>query len=320
MTNNHSAPFEEPAVEQPATTPPPAFDQFGTVPPPPAQPLVVEIHPDNPPWAQPAWLGGVKAFLIWVGSVACLLFVPLILVIPYMVYRAVTEGQGVLAGLANDKMFLFLSVLGVIPAHALTFFMAYLVVTGRRSYPFLKTLGFSWPTEWGALKGMVICTLIGVGLFLAGAVVTWVFPGEKTQLDLLIESSFAARVATAFLAVVTAPLVEEMIYRGMLYPAIARVLGAGAGIGIVSLLFAGVHFLQYQNNLAVIGVISIVSITLTAVRAYTGRLLPCFVIHLIFNGIQAMFFLLYPFVTKLFEPTPQPAPTEFIAGVLNNLF
>ena len=319
MTTNHSAPFEEPIVDQPSATPSPAFDQFGIVPPPPAQPAAVEFHPDNPPWAQPAWLGGVKAFLLWVGSVACLLFVPLIIVIPYMIYRVATGVPGALdpVGLTNDKMFLFLSVLGVIPAHALTFLIAYLVVTGRRSYPFLKTLGFSWPAGWSTLKGMVICTLIASGLFAAGAVVTQVFPGEKTQLDMLIESSFAARVVTAFLAVATAPLVEELIYRGMLYPAITRVLGSGVAIGLVSLLFAGVHFLQYQNNLAVIGVITLVSITLTTVRAYTRRLLPCFVIHLLFNGIQAVIFLLYPFLTKAPEPTPQPAPAQFIAGLLN---
>jgi membrane protease YdiL (CAAX protease family) len=137
---------------------------------------------------------------------------------------------------------------------------------------------------------------------------------------MLIESSFAARVVTAFLAVATAPLVEELIYRGMLYPAIARVLGSGVAIALVSLLFAAVHFLQYQNNLGVIGVITLVSVTLTTVRAYTRRLLPCFVIHLVFNGIQAVIFLLYPFLTKAPEPTPQPAPADLIAGVLTHLF
>ena len=319
MTTNQSAPFEEPIVDQPTASAPPAFDQLGIAPPPPAQPVAIQIDPENPPWTEPRWRGGVRAFLIWVGSVACLLFVPLILIIPYIIYRVSTRVPGALdpVALANDKMFLFLSVLGVVPAHALTFLMAYLVITGRRRYPFLKTLGFSWPPGWTTLKGMVICTLIGAGLFAAGAVITRVFPGDETQLDMLIGSSFAARAVTAFLAVGTAPLVEELIYRGMLYPAIARVLGSGVAIALVSLLFAGVHYLQYQNNLAVIGVISVVSVTLTAVRAYTRRLLPCFVIHLIFNGIQAVLIMLYPFLTKVQEQTPPPAPNEIIAAVLH---
>lgn len=223
-------------------------------------------------------------------------------------------GQVVVTQLENDKTLLFLSVLGVIPAHILTFLIAYLIVTGWRNYPFAKTLGLSWPPSWGPIKGAVICGLIAVALFGGGALITQFFPGDKTQLDLLIESSNGARVVTAFLAVVTAPLVEEIVYRGILYPAIARVLGSVVGIALVSLLFASVHVIQYWNNLAVIGVITLVSITLTSVRAYTRRLLPCLLIHLVFNGIQAVIILLYPFLPKP-EAAPQPTPGELLPFV-----
>lgn len=272
------------------------------------------------------------AFFVWFVSVLCLVFVPLILVVPYVIYRmTAASSQVVLTNLENDKTFLFLSVLGVIPAHLLTFLIAYLVVTRGRNYPLGETLGLSWPPSWGPVKGVVICVLIGMALFGGGALITQFFPGEKTQLDLLIESSYGARLVTALLAVVTAPLVEEIIYRGILYPGIAggfewvialfqprnraRILGAAVAIAVVSLLFAGVHFVQYQKNLAVVGVITLVSITLTVVRAYSRRLLPCLVIHLIFNGIQAVIMLLYPFLPKP-ETTPQPAPAELLAFVL----
>ena len=287
--------------------------------------------PDHPSWAQPPLFGFLKALLIWAASVACLLFVPLILVVPYIIYAVATTGsQTVLAQLANDKTFLLLSILGVIPAHILTFFICYWVVTRWRKYPIGKTLGLSWPPSWGPIKGALICILIGAVLFAGGALITQLFPGEKTQLDLLIESSYAARLVTAFLAVATAPLVEEIVYRGIMYPAFARAaddllqgdpksttgfsVGSGVSIALVSIFFAAVHFLQYQNNLAVIGVITLVSITLTAVRAYTRRLLPCFVIHLVFNGIQALIIVLYPFLPKP-EPSPQPTPAELLAFV-----
>ena len=250
-----------------------------------------------------------------------------------MIYKATTSStQAAITNLENDKMFLFLSVLGVIPAHLLTFLITYFVVTGRRNYPLAKTLGLSWPRSWGPVKGIVISAVIGIALFGLGALITQYFPGEKTQLDLLIDSSYGARLVTAFLAVVTAPLVEEVVYRGILYPGIAngcaalvaplrspeeaRVIGAGAAIAVVSFLFAAVHFLQYQNNLAVIGVITLVSITLTTVRAYTGRLLPCFVVHLVFNGVQAIIILLSPFLPKPEQTTPQPTPSELLGFVL----
>ena len=110
----------------------------------PAIALPTVIDPENPPWALPSWLGLVKAIATWIGSVALLLFVPLILVIPYFIYLF-TSGGPQPADLMGDKTFLFLSILGVIPAHILTFALAYIVITSGGKYPFLKTLGLEWP-------------------------------------------------------------------------------------------------------------------------------------------------------------------------------
>ena len=296
-------------------------------PPPPAAYPPTTIDPENPPWAHTRWLGALIAFLVWFASVLCLVFVPLILVLPYVVYQMMNKSQAVITQLENDKTVLFLSVLGVIPAHVVTFLLCYLIVTRWRSYPLGKTLGLSWPPTWGPVKGFIICVLIAGALFGGGALITWYLPGQKTQIDLLIESSYGARLVTAFLAVVTAPLVEEIVYRGILYPATARLLGSlispvfgvVAGIIVVSSLFAAVHVVQYWNNLAVIGVITLVSITLTTVRAYTRRLLPCLVIHLVFNGIQAVIILLSPFLPKPEQPAPPPAPAELLAFVVRLL-
>jgi len=88
------------------------------------------------------------------------------------------------------------------------------------------------------------------------------------------------------------------------------VLGLGWAIGIVSALFAGVHVLQYHNNIGVILVITLLSVTLTVIRAWTGRLLPTVVIHLIFNGIQSLVLVIEPLVRK-------PDVTPSVPGFLN---
>jgi membrane protease YdiL (CAAX protease family) len=345
VTTNHSSEFEGPIVDQVEPPQAPRADEYAPVSTPAPQVIKV-LDPDNPPWVQPPSLGALIAFLVWVGSVLCLLFVPLILVVPYIIYGA-AKGQLDLANLASDKTFLFLSVVGVIPAHLLTILLAYFVVTSGRKYPFFKTLGTSWPPSWrtagfsvseswATFKSIAICSLIAIALFAVGAFITKVFPGQKTDLDLLIESSYGARVVTAFLAVFTAPLVEEVIYRGMLYPASLRftswlaslvspssnynAIGVGVSIAIVSILFASVHVIQYINNLAVIGAIVLVSITLTIVRAFTRRLLPCLVIHLVFNGIQAVIFLISPLLNQVQEPTPKPAPAELIVRLVHYIF
>ena len=231
----------------------------------------------------------------WFLSLVLLLVVPVIVAVPYFLYVWRTRGVPRADVLANDKTLLFISILGIIPTHLLTLLLVWLVVTEWRKRPFWKTIGFEWPKSASPLITALACVLIAVVLFVLGAVVTSRWGGSKTQLDLLIESSLAARFATAFVAVFTAPLVEEMIYRGVLYSAVERALGRAVAIGAISLLFAGVHVFQYQNNIAVIVVITMLSFSLTLMRAYTGKLLPSFIVHLVFNGIQSVVIVLAPF-------------------------
>jgi membrane protease YdiL (CAAX protease family) len=241
------------------------------------------------------WVELLMAILTWFASVVLLLFVPVIVALPYFIYVWRTRGVPSAQALANDKIFLFISIIGVVPTHLLTLAVIWLVVTRGRKRPFWKTIGFEWPETIGPLAGFGACLLISVALLLLGAFVTWIGGGGKTQLDLLVESSIPARLATAFVAVFTAPLVEELIYRGVLYSAVERTLGTALAVISVSLLFAGVHVFQYVNNIAVILVITVLSITLTLVRAYSGKVLPSFVIHLIFNGVQSVIIALSPF-------------------------
>ncbi|HUS12926.1 MAG TPA: CPBP family intramembrane glutamic endopeptidase, partial [Pyrinomonadaceae bacterium] len=87
---------------------------------------------------------------------------------------------------------------------------------------------------------------------------------------------------------------------------------------LVSALFAGVHLLQYFDNFGVVAVITILSVSLTLVRARTGRLLPSFVIHLVFNTIQAAVLIVQPFVGK--SATEPKASVGFLIQTLSTLF
>jgi membrane protease YdiL (CAAX protease family) len=184
----------------------------------------------------------------------------------------------------------------------------------------LKTVGLSWLPKVGPWTTIAVSGGLAVGLLAIGGVVTNLYGGEKTQLDQLINSSYQARIATVFLAFFTGPLVEELVYRGVLYPAFSRIVGVAGAVALVSIMFAGVHVLQYQNNLAVIGVIALLSVVLTLVRAYTHRLLPSFIIHLIFNGLQALFLILQPLLEKADQSTPPAAPAvTLITRILQHL-
>ena len=261
--------------------------------------------PDPPPVSPTtnrflAWLDVVKAVGLWIMSVLVLGVIPLLVLAPYLIYRIATVGQAAIQpdAIKSDKLMIFYSVIGIIPAHILTLYLAYLVVSEGGRRPFWKTIRWEWPKETSPTVVTLLSILIAVVLYGIAWGVTTLYGGEKTDLDLLIESSVYTRVATAFIAFATAPLVEEIVYRGVIYPAIEKVLGMGFAITVVSLLFAGVHVFQYRTNLAVIVVITLLSITLTVARAVTGRLLPSFIIHLIFNGVQSVLIVLCPLIDK----------------------
>ena len=303
MITNESSSLPEPVADNEVGFPDPTFNYQ-------SPPIV---SPDNPPW------GVSKAVLTWILSVAFLIFVPLVFVVPYAIYAAQTTRTLVMEVLKSDKNVLFVSILGVIPAHLLTLGVAWIVVTNWGRYPFWETVGFTWPRSRPHWMTTLLSVGLAVVLLVFGGIVTSRFGGAKTDLDLLIESSYQARVATAFLAAATGPFVEELVYRGVLYPAFQRVLGVGWAVAIVSILFAGVHVLQYYNNLAVIGVITVLSITLTLVRARTGKLLPSFLIHLVFNGIQSLVLVVQPFFEKADKIVPSKLPSYLVANILRHL-
>lgn len=271
----------------------------------------VEPSPDNPPW------GVLTAVLSWLGSVVLLLGVQFLVIIPYVLYRYRGAGfEDVGQSIQKDPTAILLSVLSTIPAHILTLGLVWAVVTGFGKRPFWPTLGWSWSRDVGPWKSIGLAVLV-LGL---GGLLTQLVGGEETAVDQIVASSTAARLAIAVLATATAPLVEEMIYRGLLYSALQRVTGMVWAIIVVSFLFTFVHVFQYSNNLGVIAAISIFSLSLTLMRAYTGRLLPCYVMHLVFNGIQSVGIIFGPYMQRNSGGGEQKAAVvQAVMHLLNHL-
>jgi membrane protease YdiL (CAAX protease family) len=258
----------------------------------PQEPLKrAPANPENPPWGIPSALG------TWFMSIALLFLVPNLCVLPYLAYHyrgvPVTTREVLLA----DKTFVFLFVCGWVPAHLLTLMLVWAVATRMGKFSLKEMLGWSWSPDFGIWKSIGLAiVLFVVTMFLVG-----LFGSPRTDLDRILESSRAAALALAFLAVATAPLVEEIIYRGLLYSALQRVIGRWFAVGVVAAMFAGLHVVQYWPNVGAISSITLLSVVLTVIRARTGRLLPCFVIHLVFNGVQSLIIVFEPYLQALFN-------------------
>ncbi|MGH9931037.1 MAG: lysostaphin resistance A-like protein [Pyrinomonadaceae bacterium] len=278
------------------------------------QPLSVD--PDSPVWG----IGG--ALLIWLLSILVQAVVPLLLVLPFAIHRGLNPSspnfvKGAVQLAMTDQTGILLQVLAILPSHILTLAFLWALVTRFGKRPFLVSFGWGWP---GRLRWWH-SVLAGVGLFVVATALAHLLGAEKpTQLEQLINSSTAARYAIAALAVFTAPFVEEFVYRGVLYSALQRAVGVNAAVVFVLGLFTLIHVPQYWPNVGVISAVALLSIVLTIVRAYSGRLLPCIVIHMSFNAVQAVLLIFEAYVQRLLPGTPPPVPTASMLLPLIHFF
>ncbi len=172
-------------------------------------------------------------------------------------------------------------------AHLLTLLVGWVVVTQGRRRPFLQTLGWRWHPRFRLRH--VVLTVGGLyGLIFA---LSLLLPSRETAFDRLLQTSPHVRVVIALLAIGTAPLVEELVYRGVLYPALQIRVGRARAIAFVTILFALVHYPQYSASTLILVAVTVLSFVITMIRAYTGQLLPCVVTHLIYNAIGAFLIL-----------------------------
>jgi membrane protease YdiL (CAAX protease family) len=250
--------------------------------------LAATLDPDNPHWGIGVGVG------VWVFSIASM-FVFQILTI--FVWAAVENMRGgpmptatqedVNALLANPSVVLA-SVVAIIFAHLLTLAVCWAVVTGFGRRPFLESLGWHW-AGISLPKRILLVVGVMIGMIVILITLTKVLPDTQVSpFAQMLKTSRAVRVVIVALAVITAPLVEEVVYRGVLYSALRKRLGVGAAVATVSLLFPLVHVPQYTGAWAGIIGLTLLSLILTVIRARMRSLLPCVVIHLVFNAVMSL--------------------------------
>ena len=255
--------------------------------------------PNNPPWNTPV------AIALWFASVILILVLPNLLLLPYLVSQNAPFGnsQQLLEFILSDRTAILINVLSIFPAHAITIVLAWLVVTRFRRFEFKRTLG--WAA--GGVKWWHYLAIL-VGFFVVGSIVSSYLPEKENDLTRILKSSRTAVYLVALMATFTAPIVEEVIYRGALYSAFQRTFNAPVAVLVVTFLFAVVHVPQYYPSYGTILLLTLLSLVLTLVRAFSGNLLPCIVLHFLFNGFQSILLIIEPWLPQTQAPTsPDPA-------------
>jgi membrane protease YdiL (CAAX protease family) len=174
--------------------------------------------------------------------------------------------------------------------YGLLFFFLYITLAVLRGHAFWSCLGWRKipPKKTGKPRHAMLFFFAGCGLSLLVALLTSrMKPPENIPIEELFKVRQTALLFMA-MAVFVAPLVEETLFRGYLYPLFARTFGMTPGIVITGVLFGMMHGAQLGWTWSLVTVLVIVGIIFTAVRARTGSVFASYLMHLGYNSLIAL--------------------------------
>jgi membrane protease YdiL (CAAX protease family) len=151
-------------------------------------------------------------------------------------------------------------------------------------------LGFASPRQPQLYYALAMMS--GIALpFLGGLLTQWLAQGHEVSQDIKDLGALASpalRVPLALLVVSLGPLVEELLFRGVLLSAMMRFVPASTATAASALLFACVHlpdlnFLWYAlPNLMLLGVV------LAWLRLRSGSIWPAVLAHAVNNALAVV--------------------------------
>jgi membrane protease YdiL (CAAX protease family) len=155
-------------------------------------------------------------------------------------------------------------------------------VEGQFHQDFWNSIRWNWPRRyWPTLVpiGMILVSLQALERFFR-------LPKHVPMEEFLSTPSLA--VLMGLFAVSFGPLMEELFFRGFLYPVLTKRFGMLAGIVATSVLFGLIHAAQLAFAWGLVLIIFLVGTVLTIVRAKTGSVGASFVVHVAYNSTLVM--------------------------------
>ncbi len=162
--------------------------------------------------------------------------------------------------------------------YVVVFITIYLLVEARSKRPFWREIRWNWPS-----RNWWIYIPAGVVLAFAVGLVQSRLPIPKDIPMLKYLSNTGSAYAMGLLAVFGAPLIEELFFRGFLYPVMARWVRVWPSVVLIGFLFGLVHASQLGWAWGYVLILTFVGVVLTAVRAKTRSLSASFMLHTFYN-------------------------------------
>ncbi len=144
--------------------------------------------------------------------------------------------------------------------------------------------GFREAVRWRTVGGQWPAFLfLGTVLAVASQVIPLLFPRKR---PMPIEELFTGPLAgylLAFFGIVIAPFVEELFFRGRVYPVFERHWGLEPAVVATAACFAAIHYPQLGGGWPEVLAIFLVGTAFTYARGRTGSLVPPYLMHVGYN-------------------------------------
>ncbi|MBZ5706143.1 MAG: CPBP family intramembrane metalloprotease [Acidobacteriia bacterium] len=243
---------------------PPGFET------PPAGPLP-PLAEKRPPIEDPVWTGWeVLALGVVTVFLAMLLF-------PLLVTLAAHQVLYPQVPLTEIVRYPGLIVLSQLLSYVVILGFMYSIVRRDRA-DFWQAIRWNWPRNPG------VYLLLGIVLSFSLQAFAHLLPIPKSlPIDQFFRTAREAYLLSIF-GVTFAPLLEELFFRGFLYPVLARRLGMGVAVFLTALGFAAIHGAQLMYSWGPVLIIFMVGLALTVVRARTKSVAASLLIHIAYNG------------------------------------
>ena len=171
-----------------------------------------------------------------------------------------------------------IAVLTQFAAYVATFWFVYRMIARHYGVPFLDGIQWAWPrARW------MIFLVLGVAMAYAITGLQAIVPmPAEVPLDRFLKTTVGVWVLAIFGSLL-APFAEEVFFRGLLFPALARKSSVLLSIGVTSFLFALLHGSQLGWSWGPLLLLFTVGVILTVMRAWTGSVAASALVHVSYN-------------------------------------
>jgi membrane protease YdiL (CAAX protease family) len=214
-----------------------------------------------------------------VGGVASIWLANLLLMVVAQIVRRITLGA---RGEDDALTLAWAPVDGV-----LTLAMVWLFACRRHRRSPLDALGLA-PAPVPVMLGAAALGLVGAASF--RALLGLGLGGGKTPMQQWV-GAVTDRPAGGLLLlalVIAMAAIEEVYYRGFVFPAVAARWGSRRATLLVAGWFALVHVPQLWGNWVAVALVGAMGTAITLLRARTGSVLPGLAAHLVYNAALAV--------------------------------